>query len=168
MRNTSIGILLLTVAINAQTNTQLDKSEILKILTSSAQTSKASAKRIRYKDAPKTNVLTQKSPNGTQINANSFKEAEIASGIILPNKNAGIQAIEKDPYAYLPQGSLPEIGIKKHYTDNGISLEKRYSVISGQPIVTTDKIKVARQDKETNQEKKASEKVQKDPVAVLY
>jgi len=166
VRNTSIGILLLTVTINAQINTQLDKSEILKILTSSAQTSKASAKRTRYKD--KTNALTQKSPNGTQINANSFKEAEIVSGIILPNKNAGIQAMEKDPYAYLPQGSLPEIGIKKHYTDNGISLEKRYSVISGQPIVTTDKIKVTRQDKETNQEKKAPPKVQKDPVAVLY
>lgn len=129
---------LLCFTLAYSSGTQLNKDEILSILKKSANakdmvgkkppTKKNTVKRVK-KNSPKTK----------RVYAKSTRDAEIRSGIILPNNNGGIKAKETDNYKHLPYGSLPNVSITNHRI-RGMSLEKRFKLISGEEIIEKKKV----------------------------
>ncbi len=156
--------LLVSTFTNAKADTQLNKTEILEILQKSANTKKyAKGQRPQYEKPAGTTIEKNTVGNqGYPIRANSTRDAEISSGIIKPSDQAGIYSKTSDPYKNLPFGSLPNVSIESHNTANGITLEKRFQSISGEPVVVEKKARVA-------QIKKAKVPAKKiDPVDRLY
>ncbi len=130
---------LLCLTLAHSSGTQLDKNEILRILERSASAKHMVGKKISTKTHSK-NGAKKSSTSTKTVYAKNIKDAEIRSGIILPSDSNGIKAKETNNYRQLPYGSLPNVSITNHRV-GGVSLEKRFQLISGEKI--TEKKKVA-------------------------
>lgn len=155
----AFSVLLCLTLAHGEGGKQLDKQEILEILTKSAKT--PSAKRKKHKNNKNVVASKKTTTNTTNIKSKSSKvkntkEAEIRSGIIYPNSSYAIKRKEVDPYKNLPFGQLPDVSINSHIV-GGVSLEKRYKYISGE----IDEAQAVKKPKPTTKKKT-------DPVEMLY